>query len=51
MVYRGPQIWNLIPENINVSLFNKFKERIKKIKLLTCDYVEFVKHIQLVDFI
>ena len=31
IAYRGPEIWNLIPENIrNASSFNVFKEKKKK---------------------
>ena len=51
IAYRGPQIWNLIPESIiNTPSFNTFLKKLKN-GMLTCVHIEFVRHIQRLAFI
>ena len=50
--YRGPQIWNLIPERLRaLETLSKFKKEIKKWKCDACPCRMCKKYIQRVDFI
>ena len=50
--YRGPQIWNLIPERLRTfETLNKFKKEIKTWKCDTCPCKMCKTYIQYVGFI
>ena len=50
--YRGPQIWNLIPERLRtLETLNKFKKEIKSRKCDTCPCRMCKTYIQRVGFI